>query len=107
MICSWQSTKSLQRRRNGSNLSMVHAHCFWVIPLLHSNYNVKLISLNFCLILYIYINVFLCFWVAVALSYSLQIVEEGDIAVTFNDVPVDALVSPAGYIPISQVALDG
>ncbi|XP_041012961.1 5-formyltetrahydrofolate cyclo-ligase, mitochondrial-like isoform X3 [Juglans microcarpa x Juglans regia] len=43
----------------------------------------------------------------VALSYSLQIVEEGDIAVTFNDVPVDALVSPAGYIPITQVALDG
>ncbi|KAG2707353.1 hypothetical protein I3843_05G132200 [Carya illinoinensis] len=42
----------------------------------------------------------------VALSYSLQIVKEGDIAVTSNDVPVDALVSPAGYIPISQVASD-
>ncbi|KAL0004052.1 hypothetical protein SO802_011613 [Lithocarpus litseifolius] len=42
----------------------------------------------------------------VALSYSLQIVDEGAIAVTSNDVPVDALVSPAGFIPISPAALD-
>uniref|UniRef100_A0A2N9EBY6 5-formyltetrahydrofolate cyclo-ligase n=1 Tax=Fagus sylvatica TaxID=28930 RepID=A0A2N9EBY6_FAGSY len=42
----------------------------------------------------------------VALSYSLQIVEEGAIGVTSNDVPVDALVSPAGFIPISPAALD-
>ncbi|XP_021818720.1 5-formyltetrahydrofolate cyclo-ligase, mitochondrial-like [Prunus avium] len=40
----------------------------------------------------------------VALSYSIQIVEEGAIAVTSNDVSVDALVSPAGVIPISPAA---
>jgi 5-formyltetrahydrofolate cyclo-ligase len=43
---------------------------------------------------------------AVALSYSLQIIDEGSISVTPNDVPVDALVSPAGVIPISPAALD-
>ena len=43
---------------------------------------------------------------AVALSYSLQIIDEGSISVTPNDVPVDALVSPAGVIPISLAALD-
>ncbi|XP_030937175.1 5-formyltetrahydrofolate cyclo-ligase, mitochondrial-like [Quercus lobata] len=42
----------------------------------------------------------------VALSYSLQILDEGVIPVTANDVPVDALVSPAGVIPISLDALD-
>ncbi|KAH7528537.1 hypothetical protein FEM48_Zijuj05G0082600 [Ziziphus jujuba var. spinosa] len=42
----------------------------------------------------------------VALSYSLQIVDEGSIPVTQNDIPVDALVSPAGVIPISSAALD-
>lgn len=42
----------------------------------------------------------------VALSYSLQIIDEGSISVTPNDVPVDALVSPAGVIPISPAALD-
>ncbi|XP_065626410.1 5-formyltetrahydrofolate cyclo-ligase, mitochondrial isoform X2 [Quercus suber] len=42
----------------------------------------------------------------VALSYSLQILDEGVIPVTANDVPVDALVSPAGVIPISPDALD-
>ena len=47
-----------------------------------------------------------CYLVAVALSYSLQIVEEGAIGVTSNDVLVDALVSPAGFIPISPAALD-
>ncbi|PQQ18207.1 5-formyltetrahydrofolate cyclo-ligase mitochondrial isoform X4 [Prunus yedoensis var. nudiflora] len=40
----------------------------------------------------------------VALSYSIQIVEEGAIAVTSNDVSVGALVSPAGFIPISPAA---
>ncbi|KAB2624636.1 hypothetical protein D8674_016296 [Pyrus ussuriensis x Pyrus communis] len=40
----------------------------------------------------------------VALSYSVQIVEEGAIAVTSNDVSVDALASPAGVIPISPAA---
>ncbi|KAM1498191.1 hypothetical protein EV1_020837 [Malus domestica] len=40
----------------------------------------------------------------VALSYSVHIVEEGAIAVTSNDVSVDALVSPAGVIPISPAA---
>ncbi|XP_050257436.1 5-formyltetrahydrofolate cyclo-ligase, mitochondrial-like [Quercus robur] len=42
----------------------------------------------------------------VALSYSLQILDDGVIPVTANDVPVDALVSPAGVIPISPDALD-
>ncbi|GLT66518.1 hypothetical protein SLA2020_388780 [Shorea laevis] len=42
----------------------------------------------------------------VALSYSLQIMDEGIIPVTPNDIPVDALVSPTGVIPISQAALD-
>ncbi|XP_042499938.1 5-formyltetrahydrofolate cyclo-ligase, mitochondrial-like [Macadamia integrifolia] len=42
----------------------------------------------------------------VALSYSLQIMDEGVIAVTPNDVPVDALVSPAGVIPISPTAFE-
>ncbi|XP_042495983.1 5-formyltetrahydrofolate cyclo-ligase, mitochondrial-like isoform X3 [Macadamia integrifolia] len=42
----------------------------------------------------------------VALSYSLQIMEEGVIPVTPNDVPVDALVSPAGVIPISPAAFE-
>lgn len=41
----------------------------------------------------------------VALSYSVQIVEDGVIPVTPNDVPVDALVSPKGFIPISPSAL--
>lgn len=44
--------------------------------------------------------------VAVGLSYSLQIIDEGAIAVTSNDVSVDALVTPAGYIPISSAALE-
>ncbi|KAL6178139.1 hypothetical protein ACLB2K_049658 [Fragaria x ananassa] len=42
----------------------------------------------------------------VALSYSPQIVDEGVIAVTEHDVSVDALVSPAGVIPISTTAID-
>ncbi|KAI8021766.1 hypothetical protein LOK49_LG03G00382 [Camellia lanceoleosa] len=40
----------------------------------------------------------------VALSYSLQIVDEGAIAITHNDVPVDAIVPPAGFIPTSLAA---
>ncbi|KAL7261010.1 hypothetical protein ACSBR1_006636 [Camellia fascicularis] len=45
-----------------------------------------------------------CCLAAVALSYSLQIVDEGAIAITHNDVPVDAIVSPAGFIPTSPAA---
>ncbi|KAK7317220.1 hypothetical protein RJT34_01262 [Clitoria ternatea] len=41
----------------------------------------------------------------VALSYSQQILDEGVIPVTSSDVPVDALVSPDGVIPISTAAL--
>lgn len=41
----------------------------------------------------------------VALCYSVQIMEEGVIPVTTIDVPVDALVSPAGSIHISPAAL--
>ncbi|CAH1443036.1 unnamed protein product [Lactuca virosa] len=40
----------------------------------------------------------------IALSYSVQIVEEGVIPVTPTDVFIDALVSPLGFIPISPVA---
>ncbi|XP_052182497.1 5-formyltetrahydrofolate cyclo-ligase, mitochondrial-like [Diospyros lotus] len=41
----------------------------------------------------------------VALSYSLQIMDEGVIPVTPNDVPVDALVTSTGVIPISPAAM--
>ncbi|KAJ7945942.1 5-formyltetrahydrofolate cyclo-ligase [Quillaja saponaria] len=41
-----------------------------------------------------------------ALSYSQQIMGEGDIPITPSDVPVDALVSPAGVILINPSALD-
>ncbi|KAI3454569.1 hypothetical protein Pfo_011232 [Paulownia fortunei] len=40
----------------------------------------------------------------VALSYSRQILEDGVIPVTPNDVPVDALISSSGVIPISPAA---
>ncbi|XP_057443038.1 5-formyltetrahydrofolate cyclo-ligase, mitochondrial [Lotus japonicus] len=42
----------------------------------------------------------------VALSYSQQILDEGVIPMTSSDVPVDALVTPAGVIPISTEAFD-
>ncbi|KAK9197960.1 hypothetical protein WN944_013143 [Citrus x changshan-huyou] len=42
----------------------------------------------------------------VALSYSLQIMDERIISATPKDMPVDALVSPSGVIPISAAALD-
>ncbi|PPS12981.1 hypothetical protein GOBAR_AA07660 [Gossypium barbadense] len=41
----------------------------------------------------------------VALSYSVQIIEDGGIPITPFDIPMDALVSPAGFIPISGAAL--
>lgn len=45
-------------------------------------------------------------WIAVALCYSVQIVDEGTIPLTPNDILVDALVSPSGVIPISPAALE-
>lgn len=42
----------------------------------------------------------------VALSYSQQILDDGVIPVTSTDIPVDALVSPEGVIPISSAAFD-
>ncbi|XP_057460174.1 5-formyltetrahydrofolate cyclo-ligase, mitochondrial [Actinidia eriantha] len=42
----------------------------------------------------------------VALSYSVQIMDEGVIPVTPTDVPVDALVTPSGVIPISPAAME-
>ncbi|KAI3513437.1 hypothetical protein L1887_20771 [Cichorium endivia] len=42
--------------------------------------------------------------ILIALSYSVQIVEEGVIPVTPSDVFIDALISPSGFIPISPVA---
>lgn len=41
----------------------------------------------------------------VALTYSVQILDDGVIPITPNDVYVDAIVSPAGIIPISSAAL--
>ncbi|KAL9243194.1 hypothetical protein vseg_017109 [Gypsophila vaccaria] len=40
----------------------------------------------------------------VAMSYSVQILDDGIIPITPNDVDIDALVSPAGIIPITPVA---
>ncbi|CAK9184737.1 unnamed protein product [Ilex paraguariensis] len=42
----------------------------------------------------------------IALSYSPQIMDEGAIPVTPTDVPVDALVTPSGVLPISAAALE-
>ncbi|KAF8669380.1 hypothetical protein HU200_051722 [Digitaria exilis] len=42
----------------------------------------------------------------VALSYSVQIMEEGVIPVNSTDVPIDALVTSSGVIPISPAALE-
>lgn len=42
----------------------------------------------------------------VALSYSVQILEEGVIPVNSTDVPIDALVTSSGVIPISPAALE-
>ncbi|CAL1367939.1 unnamed protein product [Linum trigynum] len=42
----------------------------------------------------------------VALTYSVQIMEEGAISMTDQDIPVDALVSPSGVIPITSAALE-
>jgi len=44
-------------------------------------------------------------WCLVALSYSVQILDDGVIPITPNDVYIDALVSPAGVIPITSAAL--
>ncbi|XP_021294636.1 5-formyltetrahydrofolate cyclo-ligase, mitochondrial-like [Herrania umbratica] len=41
----------------------------------------------------------------IGLSYSVQIMEEGAMPVTPFDIPVDALVSPAGFTPTSTAAL--
>ncbi|KAJ4911964.1 5-formyltetrahydrofolate cyclo-ligase protein [Raphanus sativus] len=42
----------------------------------------------------------------VALSYSPQILEDGSIPVTPNDVMIDALVTPSGVVPISPRAIE-
>lgn len=56
-------------------------------------------------------NCFLLFlfyiWLlAVGLAYSAQIVEDNTIPITVTDVPVDALVTANGVIPISPAALE-
>ncbi|KAL8225661.1 hypothetical protein R6Q57_018218 [Mikania cordata] len=40
----------------------------------------------------------------IALSYSVQIIEDGVIPLTPRDVFIDALVSPSGFIPITSAA---
>ncbi|KAH7661857.1 5-formyltetrahydrofolate cyclo-ligase protein [Dioscorea alata] len=42
----------------------------------------------------------------VALAYSVQIMEENVIPITPNDIPVDALVTASGVIPITPAALE-
>ncbi|KAG7550462.1 5-formyltetrahydrofolate cyclo-ligase [Arabidopsis thaliana x Arabidopsis arenosa] len=42
----------------------------------------------------------------VALSYSPQILEDGSIPVTPNDVLIDALVTPSGVVPITPRAIE-
>ncbi|XP_013705366.2 5-formyltetrahydrofolate cyclo-ligase, mitochondrial isoform X9 [Brassica napus] len=42
----------------------------------------------------------------VALSYSPQILEDGSIPVTPNDVMIDALVTPSGVVPFSPRAIE-
>jgi 5-formyltetrahydrofolate cyclo-ligase len=42
----------------------------------------------------------------VALSYSPQILEDGSIPVTPNDVLIDALVTPSGVVPITPRATE-
>ncbi|GMP33582.1 hypothetical protein CsSME_00006839 [Camellia sinensis var. sinensis] len=42
----------------------------------------------------------------VALSYTVQIMDEGVIPVTPSDVLIDALVTPSGVIPISPAAME-
>uniref|UniRef100_M4E3N5 ENT domain-containing protein n=1 Tax=Brassica campestris TaxID=3711 RepID=M4E3N5_BRACM len=42
----------------------------------------------------------------VALSYSPQILEDGGIPVTPNDVMIDALVTPSGVVPITPPAIE-
>ncbi|TVU38244.1 hypothetical protein EJB05_11602 [Eragrostis curvula] len=42
----------------------------------------------------------------VALSYSVQILEDGSIPINSTDVPIDALVTSSGIIPISPSALE-
>ncbi|KAK3125504.1 hypothetical protein QOZ80_7BG0605840 [Eleusine coracana subsp. coracana] len=42
----------------------------------------------------------------VALSYSVQILEDGIIPINSTDIPIDALVSSSGIIPISSAALE-
>ena len=44
--------------------------------------------------------------ITVALSYSPQILEDGGIPVTPNDVMIDALVTPSGVVPITPPAIE-
>lgn len=95
MIPSWKITRTLQRRGIGSN------HCLVCISSLFRWYIFSWTKATKC----IRIKKF-GFALAVALSYSEQILDDGVIPVTSSDVPVDALVSPEGVIPISAAALN-
>ncbi|GJN32883.1 hypothetical protein PR202_gb21423 [Eleusine coracana subsp. coracana] len=48
----------------------------------------------------------LLYYFKVALSYSVQILEDGIIPINSTDIPIDALVSSSGIIPISSAALE-
>ena len=58
------------------------------------------------MLLVVFILKNICSVIVVALSYSSQILDEGVIPMTQNDIPVDVLVSPSGVIPTSSAALD-
>lgn len=114
--------KSLSRGRTGSNRYLVNSHftvfCIrntsfvhkyiihWLLATMFINtftsYTTQILS-SCNPLLYIISRQF-TLWFAVALAYSIQVVEEGAIPITPNDVPVDALVSPTGFIPISPIA---
>lgn len=63
-------------------------------PYLAEQYHLICLTTNFCLRF------------AVALSYSVQILDDEVIPVTPNDFPIDAIVSPSGMILISPAALE-
>ncbi|PPR96571.1 hypothetical protein GOBAR_AA24095 [Gossypium barbadense] len=82
-LCAYTSCSALREVDTSKLLSQILSPA----PVMHANDPVDL------------------FILPVALSYSVQIMDEEVIPVTPNDVLVDALVSPTGVIPITSAAL--
>lgn len=76
----------------------------WKQPLKSMSLCLLLSRITCSKVLFFYNDLFLLD--TVALSYSVQILDEGTIPLTPNDILVDALVSPSGVIPISPAALE-